>query len=63
MQIRTFPLNLGTSIRNFQTTKYSLEVPFQRNENIKKNPKFFRKTLPSNLNLNNWSPLIIWNLN
>ena len=61
-QIRTFPLNLCASIRNFQTTKYSLEVPFQRNENIKKKT-FFRKTLRSNLNLNNWSNNMEFKLN
>ena len=29
-QIRTFFLNLGTSINNFQTTKYSLERSLQK---------------------------------
>ena len=29
-QIRTFSLNLGTSINNFQTTKYSLERSLQK---------------------------------
>ena len=29
-QIRTFSLNLGTSIKNFQTTKYSLERSLQK---------------------------------
>ena len=46
-QIRTFSLSLGTSNKNFETTKYSLERSFQKelNQNIKKNifSKFFRK--------------------
>ena len=29
-QIRTFFLNLGTSNKNFETTKYSLEKSFQK---------------------------------
>ena len=29
-QIRTFSLNLGTSNKNFETTKYSLERSFQK---------------------------------
>ena len=30
MQIRSFSLNLDTSIKNFETTKYSLERSFQK---------------------------------
>ena len=29
-QIRAFPLNLSTSNKNFETTKYSLERSFQK---------------------------------
>ena len=29
-QIRTFSLNLGTSNKNFETSKYSLETYFQK---------------------------------
>ena len=29
-QIRTFSLNLGTSNKNFETTKYSMERSFQK---------------------------------
>ena len=37
MQIRTFFLNLGTSSKNFETTKYSLEKSFQKKMRISKN--------------------------
>ena len=38
MQIRTFSLNLVTSNKNFETTKYPLERSFQKEyKNIKKN--------------------------
>ena len=37
-KIRTFSLNLGTSIKNFETIKYSLERSFQK-KNIKKKKK------------------------
>ena len=30
MQIRLFSLNLGTSNTNFKTTKYSLEISFEK---------------------------------
>ena len=51
-QNRTFSLNLGTSNKNFETTKYSLERSFQKEKKSKKNvlSKFFRKTMRSNLN-------------
>ena len=51
MQIKTFSLNLNTSIKSFQTIKYPLKRSFQRNENIIKFffSKVFRKTLRSNL--------------
>ena len=39
-RIMTFSLNLDTSIKNFQTTKYSLERSFQENENIMKKISF-----------------------
>ena len=50
-QIITFSLNLGTSNKNFKTTKYSLERFFQKEYEYQKNnfSKFFRKTLRSNL--------------
>ena len=32
MQSRTFSLNLGTSDKNFETTKYTLGRSFKRNE-------------------------------
>ena len=55
MQIRTFSLNLGTSNKKFQATKYSLKRPFEKEYEYisKKNffSKYFRKTLRSNLNL------------
>ena len=37
--IMTFSLNLGTSNKSFETTKYSLENLFKRNKNIKKKKK------------------------
>ena len=46
-EIGTFALNLGTSINNFQTTKYPLERSFWKKwDHKKKNfSKFFRKAL------------------
>ena len=40
-QIRIFSLNLGTSNKNFKTTKYSLEKSFQREWEYQKK-KLFR---------------------
>ena len=37
MQIRTTSLNLGTSNKNFETTKYSLERSFQKELEDQKN--------------------------
>ena len=39
MQIRTTSLNLGTSNKNFETTKYSLERSFQKE--LEDQKKFF----------------------
>ena len=52
-QIRTFSLNLDSSIKDFQTIKYSLERSIQKEWEYfkKKFANFFRKTLRSNLNL------------
>ena len=48
--IRTFSLNLGTALKNFQTSKYSLEIFPQKEWEYHKFIflKFFRKTLRSN---------------
>ena len=51
-QIITFSLNLGTSSKNFQTTKYSLERSFLKKLEYQKKfffSKFFSKTVRSNL--------------
>ena len=42
MQIRTFSLNLGTSNKNFETTKYSLKRSFQKKYEYQKKNIFFR---------------------
>ena len=54
MQTRTLSLNLDTSNRNFEISKYSLERSFQKEYEYPKKEKkseFFRKTLRSNLNI------------
>ena len=43
MQIRTFSLNLGTSNKKFQATKYSLKRPFEKEyEYIYQRKNFFQ---------------------
>ena len=54
MQTSTLSLNLDTSNRNFETSKYSLGRSFQKEYEYQKKEKkseFFRKTLRSNLNI------------
>ena len=54
MQTRTLSLNLDTSNRNFEISKYSLERSFQKEYEYPKKEKkseFFRKTLRSNLKI------------
>ena len=51
-QIRTFSLNLSTSIKNRYSTRYSPEISFQKEwEYHNFFLKFFRKTLRCNLNM------------
>ena len=51
MQIAAFSLDLSTSNKNFETTKYSLERSFQKKQGYPEKSvlKFLRKTLRSNL--------------
>ena len=51
MQIAAFSLDLSTSNKNFETTKYSLERSFQKKQGYPEKSvlKFLRKTPRSNL--------------
>ena len=53
-QIRTFSLNLATSKNIFETTEYCQERSFQKKQEYQQKKKLtlFRKTLRSNLKLN-----------